>query len=262
MGVVNITPDSFSDGGSWLRPDDAVSHACELAQEGADLLDLGAESTRPGGPRVSAKDEIARLAPVLERLTGRVGIPISIDTSKPEVARMALELGAEVLNDITGLRLRDGEGRPVMAQLAAEKNASLVVMHMLGEPATMQENPHYDDVVREVGDYLESAAEAATGCGVSADRIALDPGIGFGKTLEHNLELLRNIDRLAARGYPVLIGASRKSLFGKLLGLAVDERLEASLAAAVAALFRGARILRVHDVQATVRALRLAEALL
>jgi dihydropteroate synthase len=262
MGIVNITPDSFSDGGEWLRPEDAVAHALRLEAEGADLLDLGAESTRPGAARVKAEEEIARLAPVLEQLAGAVRVPISVDTSKPEVARAALETGAAVVNDVTGLRLRDASGRPAMARLAAERNASLVVMHMLGEPATMQQDPRYQDVVREVGDYLEEAAGAAAGCGVSSDRIALDPGIGFGKTLEHNLELLRHLDRLAERGYPVLVGVSRKSLFGKLLDLAVDERLEASLAAAVAAFLRGARILRVHDVEATVRSLRVAESLL
>jgi dihydropteroate synthase len=262
MGVVNITPDSFSDGGLWLRPEDAAARGRELEAEGADLLDFGAESTRPGAARVTAAEEISRLAPVLETLAGRLGIPISVDTSKPEVARAALDLGAAVLNDVTGLRLRGRRGQPVLARLAAEKKASLIVMHMLGEPATMQQDPRYDDVVREVGDYLEAAAGSALGCGVSADRIAVDPGIGFGKTLEHNLELLRNLDRLAARGYPLAVGVSRKSLFGKLLGLAVEERLEASLAAAVAACLRGARILRVHDVKATVRAVRMAQSLL
>lgn len=262
MGVINVTPDSFSDGGRWLRPEDAVAHACELAREGADLLDLGAESTRPGAAPVSVEEEISRLVPVLKRLSGRIEIPLSVDTSKPEVAAVALDLGAEIVNDVTGLRLRDERGSPLMARLAEERNASLVVMHMLGEPATMQREPRYQDVVGEVGDHLEAAAKAAIECGVHPDRIALDPGIGFGKTLEHNLELLRHLDRLAARGHPVCVGVSRKSLFGKLLGLAVDERLEASLAAAVAALLRGARLFRVHDVEATVRALRLAEALL
>jgi dihydropteroate synthase len=166
-----------------------------------------------------------------------------------------------VINDVTGLRQLDEHGQPVMARLAAERGASLVVMHMQGDPATMQKNPRYRDVVREVGDYLETAAAGAVSCGVPEERVVIDPGIGFGKTLAQNLELLRHLDALAARGYPVLIGVSRKSLFEKLLGLPVDQRLEASLAAAVAAFFRGARLVRTHDVEATVRALRVAEAL-
>jgi dihydropteroate synthase len=262
MGVVNVTPDSFSDGGRWLRPDDAVAHACALVEEGADLLDLGAESTRPGAPPTGSEEEIERLRPVLEELTKRVDIPLSVDTSKVEVAGVALDLGALVINDVTGLRLRDADGLPLLGRLAAERDASLIVMHMLGEPATMQEHPRYQDVVREVGDYLEEAARGAVACGVDQDRIAIDPGIGFGKTLEHNLQLLRGTGDLAARGYPVLIGVSRKSLFEKLLGLPVDERLEASLAASLVAFSRGARLIRTHDVRPTARALRVAEALL
>jgi len=262
LGIVNVTPDSFSDGGRFLDPDAACAHGLRLIEEGADALDVGGESTRPGSEAVSAEEEIARVRPVLERLVPRAGVPVSIDTSKLEVARVALGLGAMIVNDVTGLRLRDGTGRPALAVLAAEYHASLIVMHMRGEPRTMQTDPRYDDVVSEVSGHLARAARDAQAAGVSFDRIAVDPGIGFGKSLEHSLALLRRVDALSALGYPVMIGVSRKSLFEKLLGLAVTERLEAGLAASILAFEKGARLFRTHDVAATVRALRMAEALL
>ena len=262
FGIVNVTPDSFSDGGRWLDPEAAYAHGMRLVAEGADVIDVGGESTRPGSAGVSAEEEIARVRPVLERLVPAAGIPLSIDTSKPEVARVALDLGATIVNDVAGLRLRDAAGRPALAVLAAEHGASIIVMHMRGEPRTMQQEPRYADVVAEVGSYLSEAAQAAEAAGVTRDRIALDPGIGFGKSLEHSLELLRRTGALAELGYPLMIGVSRKSLFEKLLGLAVTERLEAGLAASLVAFERGARLFRTHDVSATVRALRTAEALI
>lgn len=262
FGIVNVTPDSFSDGGRFLDPEAALAHGLRLVEEGADALDVGGESTRPGSAGVSAEEEIARVRPVLERLVPAAGVPVSIDTCKLEVARVALDLGAAIVNDVSGLRQRDSSGRPALAALAAPRGASLIVMHMQGEPATMQAAPRYDDVVSEVSGALARAAREAQAAGVSQDRIAIDPGIGFGKSLEHSLTILRRMEALCALGYPVMIGVSRKSLFEKLLGLPVGERLEAGLAASVLAFERGARLFRTHDVQATVRALRTAEALL
>jgi dihydropteroate synthase len=258
LGILNVTPDSFSDGGRWVDPEAAYAHAMKLAEEGADAIDLGGESTRPGSEGVSAEEEIRRVRPALERL-GRAGVAISIDTSKPEVARVALDLGACVVNDVTGLRLRDASGRPELAKLAAAHDASVIIMHMHGAPLTMQNDPRYADVVGEVRDYLRDAAEAS---GLPRERIAIDPGVGFGKSLAHSLELLRHTGDLVSLGYAVMIGVSRKSLFQKLLGLPVEERVEAGLAASLVAFERGARIFRTHDVLATVRALRTAEALL
>jgi len=263
MGVLNVTPDSFSDGGRYQDPDAALARALAMAEEGADLVDVGGESTRPGSAPVSASDEIARVRPVIELLVARCPLPVSIDTRKTEVARVALELGAAILNDVSGLRVdpEGGEGKD-RAELAARHGAGLVLMHMQGEPSTMQADPRYDDVVGEVKGFLFDAARRASEAGVPREAIALDPGIGFGKSAAQSLALLRGVGELAAAGYPVLVGASRKSLFGKLWNLPLDERLEAGLAAAVASVLRGARIVRTHDVRATVRALRVAEALL
>jgi dihydropteroate synthase len=259
FGILNVTPDSFSDGGRWVDPEAAYAHGMKLVEEGADALDVGGESTRPGAEGVSAEEEIRRVRPVLERFArGAARVPISIDTSKPEVARVALDLGAGVVNDVTGLRLRDAAGRPELAKLAEAHGASVIVMHMQGAPRTMQHDPHYDDVVGEVRDYLQEAARAS---GLPRERIAIDPGVGFGKSLEHSLTLLRRTDELAALGYAVMIGVSRKSLFEKLLDLPVTERVEAGLAASLVAFERGARLFRTHEVKATVRALRTAEAL-
>jgi dihydropteroate synthase len=255
MGVVNVTPDSFSDGGVNLAPADATAAARRMLAEGAAIVDVGGESTRPGAEGVSADDELRRVVPVLEALEGEV--PVSIDTSKAEVARRALELGAELVNDVTALR-----GDPELAAVVAESGAYLCLMHMQGEPRTMQADPRYDDVVSEVSSFLEERLRAAVQAGVAEDRICLDPGIGFGKTVEHNFELIRRLDELTALGRPVLIGISRKSSLGKLLGdpEAKTGSVAASVGAAVAAYERGATILRVHDVREHVEALTAARA--
>ncbi len=263
MGVLNVTPDSFSERGRFADPGAALERALAMIEEGADLIDVGGESTRPGSAVVPVAEEIARIRPLLERLVPISPVPISIDTRKTEVARAALDLGAAVLNDVSGLRADPaGGGGHERARLAAEHGAGLVLMHMQGEPATMQDAPHYDDVLGEVKGFLFDAARRAEEAGVPREAIALDPGIGFGKSAEHSLALLRGTADLAAAGYPVLIGVSKKSLFGKAFGLALEDRVEAGLAAAVACVLRGARIVRTHDVRATVRALRVAEALL
>jgi dihydropteroate synthase len=263
MGVLNVTPDSFSDGGRYATPDAALARALAMAEEGADLVDVGGESTRPGAAPVPAAEEIARVRPVIERLVARCPLPVSIDTRKTEVARVALDLGAAIVNDVSGLGIdpEGGEGH-ARAELAARHGAGLVLMHMQGEPRTMQVAPHYDDVVGEVKGFLLDAARRATEAGVPREAIAIDPGVGFGKATEHSFALLRHVDRLAAAGYPVLVGVSRKSIFGKRFDLPLGERLEAALAASVACVLRGARIVRTHDIRPTVRALRVAEELL
>ncbi len=254
MGVLNVTPDSFSDGGRFMAPADAIAHGRRLAAEGAAIVDIGGESTRPGADEVTADEELRRVEPVLE---GLVGIPVSIDTSKAEVARQALELRAEMVNDVTALR-----GDPEMAAVVAEADAYLCLMHMQGEPRTMQAAPHYDDVVSEVAAFLEERLAFAVGQGVREELICLDPGIGFGKTPDQNLELIRRLDMLAALGRPVVVGFSRKSTLGKALGDAgaTQGTMPASLGAAVAAFERGAWMLRVHDVRETVEALAVAAA--
>jgi dihydropteroate synthase len=255
MGVVNVTPDSFSDGGVNLDPTDAAASARRMLAEGAAIVDVGGESTRPGSRGVSGQEELARVVPVLEQLEGKV--PVSIDTSKAEVARAALGLGAELVNDVTALR-----GDPKLAEVVAEAGAYACLMHMQGEPRTMQANPRYDDVVSEVAAFLEERMHAAVAAGIPEERICLDPGIGFGKTVEHNFELIRRLDELTALGRPVLVGLSRKSSLGKLLGdpQATTGSLAASVGAAVAAYERGATILRVHDVREHVEALTAARA--
>jgi len=255
MGIVNVTPDSFSDGGRFFAPGAAIAHARRLLAEGADLIDLGAESTRPGAAPVSAAEQIRRLAPVLEALAADPGACFAVDTASAEVAGVALGLGARVVNDVTAL------ADPAMAGTLARSGAGLVLMHMLGTPATMQQDPRYDDVAREVRDHLAGRLAAARAAGVDATCIALDPGIGFGKTVAHNLELLARLDELETLGRPLLVGVSRKSFLGRLLDLPVDQRLEGGLAASAVAVFRGARVVRTHDVAATVRAARVAEAL-
>ena len=250
MGVVNVTPDSFSDGGVHLDPGVAVAAARRMAGEGAAIVDVGGESTRPGSEGVSADEELRRVVPVLERLSGAV--PLSIDTAKAEVARRALELGAEMVNDVTALR-----GDPELAGVVADAGAYLCLMHMRGTPRTMQEDPRYDDVVAEVAAFLEARLAFAVAEGIPEERICLDPGIGFGKTLEHNLELVRRLDVLVALGRPVLVGFSRKSTLKRL---GATDLVSASVAAAVAAYEHGATILRVHDVAAHVDALAVAKA--
>jgi dihydropteroate synthase len=255
MGVVNVTPDSFSDGGLNLDPDVAAATATRLVAEGAALVDIGGESTRPGSDGVSLDEELRRVVPVLERLAGDA--PVSIDTAKAEVARRALELGAVMVNDVTALR-----GDPELAGVAAEHGAYVCLMHMRGEPRTMQVDPRYDDVATDVAAFLEERLAFAVAEGVPEDRICLDPGIGFGKTVEHNIELMRRLDVLLALGRPVVIGFSRKSSLGKLAGdpSATTGSLSASIAAAIAAYERGATILRVHDVREHVEALAVAAA--
>jgi dihydropteroate synthase len=256
MGVLNVTPDSFSDGGEHLEPDVAVSAARRMFQDGAAIVDIGGESTRPGSDGVSVDEELRRVLPVLERLQGEV--PVSIDTAKGEVARRALELGAELVNDVTAFR-----SDPALAEICAERDAYVCLMHMQGEPRTMQLEPRYDDVAGEVTAFLEERMAFAVEHGVREDRICLDPGIGFGKTVEHNVELLRRLDVLLGLGRPILIGFSRKSSLGRLAGdpQATIGPLGASVAAAVAAYERGATILRVHDVREHVDALAVARAL-
>ena len=257
MGVVNVTPDSFSDGGVNFDPDDAAHTARRMLDEGAAIVDVGGESTRPGAEPVSEDEELRRVVPVLERLQGEV--PVSIDTSKAVVARRALDLGAELVNDVTALR-----GDPDLAGVVAEREAYLCLMHMLGEPRTMQRDPRYDDVAADVAAFLEERLAAAVAAGISEELICLDPGIGFGKTVEHNFELIRRLDELTALGRPILIGFSRKSSLGKLLGDpdATTGTAAASVGAAVAAYERGATILRVHDVREHVEALTTAAAAL
>jgi dihydropteroate synthase len=248
MGIVNVTPDSFSDGGAFLDPAAAIAHARQLAEEGADLLDLGAESTRPGAAPVTAEEELARLLPVLEGLAD-VPVPISVDTMKPEVMRAALGHGAGMINDIAALRA------PGAIEAVAASDAAVCLMHMQGEPRTMQLDPVYADVVMEVRDFLQARVDACTAGGIAAGRIVVDPGFGFGKTVDHNLELLRHLDVFARMGAGVLAGWSRKSSLGKITGRPTAERLVPSVVAAVLAVQRGATILRVHDVAATRDAL-------
>jgi dihydropteroate synthase len=255
IGIVNVTPDSFSDGGAFLDPDDAVVQARRLLEEGAAIVDVGGESTRPGSEGIPAQEELRRVEPVLERLEG---LPVSIDTSKAQVARRALELGVVMVNDVTALR-----GDAELAGTIAESDAYLCLMHMLGPPRTMQDDPRYDDVVSEVAAFLEERLAFAVGAGIAEERICLDPGIGFGKTVEHNLELLSRIGELAALGRPVLVGASRKRFLGRLLGDpdALTGPVAAGVAAAVLAYERGASLFRVHDVSEHVEALAAARAI-
>jgi dihydropteroate synthase len=254
MGVVNVTPDSFSDGGVHLQPAAAVAAGWRMLDEGAAIVDVGGESTRPGSHGVPLDEELRRVVPVLE---GLHGAPISIDTAKAEVARRALELGAELVNDVTALR-----GDPKMGEVVAEADAYVCLMHMQGEPRTMQRNPTYDDVASEVAAFLEEQLRLAVAAGVAEDRICLDPGIGFGKTVEQNFELVRRLDVLVGLGRPVLVGLSRKSSLGRILGdpEARTGPLSASIAAAVAAYERGAAIIRAHDVREHVEALTVAAA--
>jgi dihydropteroate synthase len=257
MGVVNVTPDSFSDGGVHYRCDDAVAAARRMHAEGAAIVDVGGESTRPGSKGVPLDEELRRVVPVLEALDGDV--PVSIDTAKAEVARRAVELGAELVNDVTALR-----GDPGLAAVVAESGAYVCLMHMQGEPRTMQVDPRYGDVVVEVKSFLEQRLGFAVAEGIPEERVCLDPGIGFGKTLEHNLELVRRLDELTALGRPIVIGFSRKRSLGRLLGdpEATTGPLSASIAAAVTAYERGATILRVHDVKEHVEALTVARAVI
>jgi dihydropteroate synthase len=268
MGVVNVTPDSFSDGGRYLSVDAAIEHGLTLAAEGATILDVGGESTRPGAQPVGAEEELRRVLPVIEGLIAApavgadadaasvsVSVSVSVDTSKAVVAAGALAAGAAMVNDVTALR-----GDPELASVCAGAGAEVCLMHMLGEPRTMQKDPRYGDVVEDVKAFLAARIEYAVAAGIAKERILVDPGIGFGKTLEHNLELLRRLDEIVALGRPVLVGTSRKSFLGKLTGRDVEHRLAATIASNVIAFEHGARIFRVHDVAPHRDALRIAAA--
>jgi dihydropteroate synthase len=254
MGILNVTPDSFSDGGQFLERARALAHAECMVEEGADIIDVGGESTRPGAQAVAVEEELDRVVPVIEALRARVAVPISVDTSKPEVMRVAVAAGAGLINDVYALR------RPGALAAAAALGVPVCLMHMQGEPRGMQDDPRYGDVVEEVGDFLAARIDACVAAGIPRARLLADPGFGFGKTTAHNLELLRRLGELAALGVPLLAGLSRKSVIGKVLGLAAGERLYASLALALIAVQNGARIVRVHDVRATREVLRMAEA--
>lgn len=255
MGIINVTPDSFYDGGRRLDSDRAIADGLGLIEGGADIIDVGGESTRPGARAVSAEEERERVLPVIRGLRKVAKIPISIDTYKARVAREALDEGADIINDISALRF-DAE----MVALAAAEKVPVVLMHMLGTPRTMQIEPRYDDVLREVIDFLAERIQFAAQSGIERQNIIVDPGIGFGKTLDHNLTLLRGLPAFAALGQPLLVGASRKAFIGRILGTEPDQRLEGSLAAAVAAAIGGADMVRVHDVRETYRAIRVADA--
>jgi dihydropteroate synthase len=258
MGIVNVTPDSFSDGGRFASTEAAVAHALDLVRQGADLLDVGGESSRPGAEPVPADEEMRRVLPVVRQLAAATSVPLSVDTTKAAVADACLAAGAHVINDITALL-----GDPDMARVAAARRAGVVLMHMRGTPRTMQLDPRYDDVVAEVVRFLDERLRAATAAGIEAGRVVLDPGIGFGKTTEHNLKLLAHLGELRALGRPVLLGVSRKNCLGKVLGRGVGERLAGSLAAACHAVTRGtAQIVRAHDVRETREAVALLAAIM
>lgn len=255
MGILNVTPDSFSDGGRFVDPEAAAAHARAMAADGADIIDVGGESTRPGAEPVDADAEIRRVLPVIERLRGE-GLLLSIDTSKAAVARAAVDAGARIVNDVTALR-----GDPDMARVVAESRAGVVLMHMQGSPRTMQLNPTYDDVIGDLAAFFEDRREHARRAGVAEEQIVFDPGIGFGKTVAHNLEILRRLGELLRLGRPILVGPSRKSFIGQVLDVPCEERLEGTAAAVAAAVLAGASIVRVHDVRAMARVARLAEAI-
>jgi dihydropteroate synthase len=256
MGVVNVTPDSFSDGGLYLDPAAAIEHGRELAEAGAVILDIGGESTRPGAEKVPADEELRRVVPVIEGLAA-LDAQISVDTSKAAVAAAALDAGAEIVNDVTALG-----GDPEMAGLCAERRATVILMHMAGSPRTMQRDPSYEDVVAAVGAFLADRMAAALAAGIAEERIWLDPGIGFGKTAAHNLELLRRLSELAALGRPLVVGTSRKSFIGRLDGSQANERLGGTIASSILAAAEGATVLRVHDVAEVRQALAVATAVL
>ncbi|HYM34549.1 MAG TPA: dihydropteroate synthase, partial [Steroidobacteraceae bacterium] len=255
MGVLNVTPDSFSDGGRWLDADKAVQHSLQMIADGAGIIDVGGESTRPGAESVAVEEELRRVIPVIEALRKQTQVPISVDTSRPEVIHAAVEAGACLINDIRALRERG------VLEAAAKTSAGICLMHMQGEPRTMQSSPRYDDVMSDVRGFLAERIAACERVGISRDRIMVDPGIGFGKTQAHNLALLAHLSKLTSLGVPLLVGVSRKSLIGALTGRPVNERLAGSLAFATAAVLAGASIIRAHDVAQTVDVVRIASAL-
>ena len=265
MGVVNVTPDSFSDGGQFFDRDVAVAHGIRLAEEGAHILDIGGESTRPFSESVGVTEEIDRVVPVIEKIASRVDIPISIDTTKAEVARKAIEAGASIVNDVSALRFD-----PRLAAVVVENDAPLILMHMLGDPGTMQANPKYDDVVSDIMSFLVDAVERAVSLGVSKDKLVVDPGIGFGKTIDHNLSLIKHLDRFADLELPVLIGTSRKAFIRRSLAEIPDKEMApqssevatGTQATVAAAILNGAHIVRVHDVAPTVATAKLIDAII
>lgn len=257
MGILNVTPDSFSDGNAYFRVEDAVTRGLRIEDEGADILDIGGESSRPFSESVPDTEEIRRTIPVIERLVKRLTIPLSIDTWKASVAREAIHAGARIVNDITALH-----GDPLMLGLLCQSSAAIVLMHMQGTPKTMQQNPSYHQVTCDIVSWLAERIAMCESAGIASDRIIVDPGIGFGKTLSDNLKLLKELDFFATLKRPILVGASRKSFIGTLLPAPVQQRLEGSIAAAVIAAINGASIVRVHDVEATVRALKIADAIM
>jgi dihydropteroate synthase len=255
MGIINVTPDSFSDGGLYLSTQQAIAHARNLIDEGADILDIGGESTRPGSQQVSTEEELKRVIPVLEALAD-TGIPISIDTSKPEVMKHAIAAGAFMINDVNALR-----SPGALEAVAQSDHVQLCLMHMQGTPQTMQANPQYHNIVDEVKDFLHQRIQAAAAAGISQDRLVIDPGFGFGKTLHHNFTLLNQLDQLTTLGVPLLAGLSRKSMLGAITGNNVDHRIHESIAAALLAVTKGAKIVRVHDVKASKEALAIYNAM-
>jgi dihydropteroate synthase len=258
IGVLNVTPDSFSDGGIFFAPEKAIEHGLRMAAEGADIIDIGGESTRPGAEPVAAGEELRRIIPVIEKLRAKIDVPLSIDTSKAAVARAAIDAGASIVNDVTG-----GRGDNEMLPLIAQTKSGFIIMHMQGTPQTMQIQPRYVDVVSEVADFFRQQYDRAIGCNIDPMAIAFDPGIGFGKTLDHNLELLAQLERLRANDRPLVVGVSRKSFLGKLVNSSeMKDRLAPALASTSLLRARGADAFRVHDVKESVSALRITEAIL
>jgi dihydropteroate synthase len=257
MGVLNVTPDSFFDGGNFFAPEKAIEHGVKMASEGADIVDVGGESTRPGAEPVAVEEELRRVIPVIEKLREKIDVPISIDTSKAEVARAAIQAGASIVNDVTG-----GRGDGAMLPLIAETKSALIIMHMQGTPRTMQTQPQYSDVVSEIADFFRQQYTRAIGCNIDPMAIAFDPGIGFGKTLEHNLDLLAQLERLRAHDRPLVVGVSRKSFLAKLIdSREISERMAPAVALTSLLRTRGADVFRVHDIKENVSALRVTEAI-
>jgi len=257
MGILNVTPDSFSDGGEFFKYDDAVKQGIRMAEEGADIIDVGGESARPGSEPITIEEELSRVIPVIETLSKETDVPISIDTYKSQVTKKALDAGAEMINDISALRFD-----PQMKKIGAEYKVPIVLMHIKGTPKNMQENPYYDDVIEEITKYLKESIQMGEDAGVQRENIIIDPGIGFGKRLEDNLNILKNLKKFSILGCPILVGPSRKSFIGKILGLPVEERLEGSLASLAVSIMNGANIVRVHDVKESKRVACLVDTIL
>jgi dihydropteroate synthase len=257
MGVLNVTTDSFSDGGRFLRHQDAIAQGMRMAKQGADIIDVGGESTRPGSDPIPLEEELSRVIPVISALSQQTDVPISIDTYKSDMAKRALDAGAQMINDISALRFD-----PEMKKIAKEYDVPIVLMHIKGTPKDMQQNPYYEDVIAEITGYLEGSIDTAQEAGIEKDKIIIDPGIGFGKRLEDNLNILKNLKKFSILGCPILIGCSRKSFIGKILNLPVEKRLEGSLAALAVAVMNGASMVRVHDVEESKRVTRMVDAII